>query len=268
METGGGSATRSPGRAGRQAPPGEACCWSKLTGRSAAGMGDPPGTDQTGETGHKRKCKTHDFNNHYLTAWNQLLVWNKACFCILIQCKTVSKKDRSNNFSLNKKGDGDLGWASKGHLRLPAATLAPPGPGSLWWSYRLDQGWSEPRRSPAGWSLSLLSREQELRPPLWEKHDRSWLQFVRLTPATDGFICNKIYSHPFPSLFVSMANRMCSLTCRYTGQPGKPWSGSPSRESASWKPLVCSTSGRYCATGHYRPPPAWSGCPAECLTWE
>lgn len=54
MGTGEGSATRSPGRAGRREPLGEVCCWNRLTGRNAAGTGDLPGTgDQRGERGHR-----------------------------------------------------------------------------------------------------------------------------------------------------------------------------------------------------------------------
>lgn len=44
--TGGGSATRSPRRAGRLEPPGEVWCWRRLTGRSAAGTGGQPVVDQ------------------------------------------------------------------------------------------------------------------------------------------------------------------------------------------------------------------------------
>lgn len=76
-----------------------------------------------------------------------------------------------------------FGLSSRGHVRLPAATLAPPGPGSLWWSCRPDRGWSEPRRSPAGWSLFPLYREQELTLPLWDKHDCTRLQLVRVMHA-------------------------------------------------------------------------------------
>lgn len=70
----------------------------------------------------------------------------------------------------------------KGQISLPGATLAPPGPGSLWWSCRPDQGWSVPRRSPAGWSLSPRYRERALTLPPWDEH--TCLQFVRVSPAT------------------------------------------------------------------------------------
>lgn len=61
METGVGSATHSPRRAGRRGPLVGACCWSRPTGRSAAGKGGLPGIGgKRGETGHEEKCKDHD----------------------------------------------------------------------------------------------------------------------------------------------------------------------------------------------------------------
>lgn len=69
-----------------------------------------------------------------------------------------------------QKDDKALGSASKGRTSSPGATLALQVPGSLWWSCRLDQGWSEPRRSPAGWSLSPLYREPAPTPPPWNTH--------------------------------------------------------------------------------------------------
>lgn len=62
MGTGGGSATRNPGRGGKLVPLGEACCWSRLTGRSAAGMGDPPGT-ATGWPWAKVQSPPHTHTN-------------------------------------------------------------------------------------------------------------------------------------------------------------------------------------------------------------
>lgn len=71
-ETGEGSATRSPRRAGRQAPLGEACCWSRLTGHSAAGTGDPPGIQgPRGESGNEEERKGHVYHNmKMLTGWD------------------------------------------------------------------------------------------------------------------------------------------------------------------------------------------------------
>lgn len=138
MGTGGGSATHSPGREEKPGPLGEACCWSMRTGRSAAGMGDPPGTATGWSWARMQKNKTHHCVIHV-----QLHVWFK---CKLLQ---------HASFGVFFK------WKHLGHYSSPAATLVPAGPESLWWSCRMDPGWSEPGKSSAAWSLSLQYREQE-----------------------------------------------------------------------------------------------------------
>lgn len=143
-----------------------------------------------------------------------------------------------------------LMWGYLQPLSLHQALEASDGPaGRL--QYDLSQG-----GHLQGGVCSFCTVNKNWRPLSETKHDGTWLWDETKRDGIAYGISLSIYWSR-----INMTSKLCSLTCRCTGQPGRQWWGSPWHESASWKPLVCSTSGPYCATGRYTPLPALSGSP-------